>query len=119
AERHDLVECVEDRSAIHVEVGDETFSRDGGELGEIVGAKESLLFGSGGKEENRPGRRMRKRLERFRENQQCSDAGSVVGSAVVDGIAVDGRADAQMIGVSAVDDIFARSEEHTSELQSR
>jgi len=50
---------------------------------------------------------MRKRLERFRENQQCSDAGSVVGSAVVDGIAVDGRADAQMIGVSAVDDIFA------------
>src|SRR5437016_13542109 len=56
---------------------------------------------------SRPGRRMRKRLGRVREDQQCSDAGSVVGSAVVDGIAVDGRADAQMIGVSAVDDIFA------------
>jgi len=46
------------------------------------------------------------RPERFGDHQQRRNTGSVVSRSVVDGIAIDGLADSQVIHVGRIDNIF-------------
>src|SRR5205823_4917661 len=65
-----------------------------------------LLLAGGGEKEDRSFRPRRRRREGARDLEDRGDAGGVVERAVVDGIAVDRLADAEVIEVRGVDDLL-------------
>ena len=72
----------------------------------VLGAEQALLFGRDHQEQERALRLRLRLLQRLRDLEHGRDAGRVVERAVVDRVAVDRRADAQVIPVRRVDDVL-------------
>ena len=72
----------------------------------VLRAEQSLLFGRDRQEQDRPLRRRRQLRERARDLEQCRPSRRHCHRAVVDAVAVDRRADAEMIPVRRVDDVL-------------
>ena len=73
-----------------------------------TGMAQSLLLAGACHEQDRAVRQLRQRLERARDLEHRGDADRVIQCAVVDGVAVDRRADAEGIEVRGVDDDLVR-----------
>ena len=72
----------------------------------VLRTEEALLFRRDGHEQNRSLRRRRQLRERPRDLDQAGRAHRVVLRAVIDPIAIDRRADPEMIPVGRVDDVL-------------
>src|SRR5882762_8586135 len=74
--------------------------------GEIFGAKEALFLSGNEEEENRALEFFRMRFEACGDVHDEGAAGSIIHGSVVDAVAVDGRADADVIDVRGKDNEF-------------
>ena len=82
------------------------FGGDGGMRGEVFGAQQAFFFRGDEHEQNRALELLRMCFQAGGHVQDQSAAGTVVHGAVVDAVAVDGRADADVVDVRGKDDEF-------------
>src|SRR5207237_3497419 len=82
---------------VHVDVGDDGFRWDRRMSGEVFGAEKTLFFGGDEKEEDRALKFFRMSFEARGNVHDQSAAGAIVHGTVVDAVAVDGRADTDVI----------------------
>ena len=107
AEGDDVCKGIQHKDLVDVDVGDDGMLGDGGIVGEIFGAEFAGFFAGDGDEEDRAARARIHARESLGDFENCCGAGSVVERAVVDGVAFVGFADAEMIEMRGVDEIFA------------
>ena len=103
-EHHQHLQREQRQEHVGVDVGDDARARHGGMRGEVARAEQPFLLAGHRDEQDRP-RRLRARLvQRRRDLEDRRDARRVVHRAVVDRVAVDRAADAEMIEVRRHDD---------------
>ncbi len=92
----------------HVEghIGNNIFFRNGGMMNIIVAAEETIFFSGDDGDDHRSFGRRRQITEGTGDLQQDSHAGGIVMGAVVDGIALYRRTDAEVIEMGGVDDVL-------------
>ena len=82
---------------VHVDVRDDGFWRDGGMRGEIAGAEKAFFFRGDQNKEERAAQLFGMGFEAGGDVQEDGTARGVVHGAVVDAVAVDGLADAEVV----------------------
>ena len=106
AESDDVGKRVEHENLVDIEVGDDGVLRNGRILGEIFGAEFASFFAGDGDEEDGAARAGIHARESLGDFENCCGAGCIVERPVVDGVAFDGFADAEMIEVRGVNEAF-------------
>ena len=91
---------------VHIHVRDDGFWRDGGMSREIFGAEQAFLFGGDKQKEDGALEFFRMRFQAGGDVQDEGAAGAVVHGAVVNAVAIDGSADADVVDVRREDDEF-------------
>jgi hypothetical protein len=91
---------------VHVDVRDDGLCRDRGMRREIFRAEQTFFFGGDEEEEDGALNFFRMSLEACGDVQDEGAAGAIVHGAVVDAVAVDGRADADVVDMRGEHDEF-------------
>ena len=106
AQWHDVLEVVEERNFVHVDVGHDLCNRHCGILRVVVGTQQALFFPGDGNKKQRPSRRGMQLGKRPRHFDQRRRTRSIVRRPVVNAVSLDRIANAQVIQMGGECDIF-------------
>jgi len=107
AHGHDILHRKEQSwSAIDIDVGDDLVERDCRGMSEVVRTQKPHFFPGDKNEEHGAARRLLETGVGSRDLEESGNAGGIVKRAMADVVAVDGRADAEVVHVRGVDDVL-------------